>query len=176
MKRFSAALIAASLASLSAASFASSAALIDAFGPRGETLLAQDADSHAAQLFDQVDRDGDNHLSVDEYASQAVVLASLSRFNGKVAIEDRQGETFHIALPEQARAQMSGMEQTAIDAIARNEFYKISGGDGQLSRAEWLAARGRAFAQADFDHDGRLQRQELALFAMDIARYRPGAS
>lgn len=170
MKRTTGVLIATALTAFGAASFASTAALSEAFGPTKQAVALEDARLHADQLFEKIDIDRDGALSIDEYASQAVVVASLARFNGVIAIDGR--ETYNVELPEELNGRIGAVEQTAIDAVARNEFYKISGDDTILTKQEWMTAKMGEFAQVDFNDDGALKGSELEVFAMNIARYK----
>lgn len=169
MKRMTGIVIAGTLMATASAVYAGTLSLPQAFGPAEIELVLDDARLDADRLFDRIDMNRDGALSIDEYASQAVVRASLSRFNGAVVFDG--AETFHVILPEEATKPVRVVEQTAIDAVARNEFYQIAGEDEALSRQEWISSRLNSFAQADFDEDGTLEGNELAVYAMSIARY-----
>ncbi len=169
MKRTTVVMIATALTGFGAVSFASSLATSDAFGPSLTSVALEDTRLDADQLFSKIDMNKDGALSIDEYASQAVVRASLARFNKAVVIDGRA--TFHVQVPDEATNQIAAAEQTAIDAVARNEFYRISGNDASLDKSEWIQSRLTEFADADFDEDGQLRGAELELYALTIARY-----
>ena len=169
MKRTTAVLLGIAVTGFGAASFASTYVVPSQFGPQGESIMLEDARLNADRMFDKIDVDGDGQLSIDEYASQAVVNASLSRFNGIIAVDGR--ETYHIALPAEATGRLSSHEQTTIDAVARNEFYQFAGTDSAMDRREWITAQLTDFAEVDFNEDGVLRGPELEVYSMNIARY-----
>ncbi len=169
MKGTLAILIGVAISGFAAAGSAKNFSQLEAFGPVQAKLELADLQQDAAELFNNVDSDQSGHISVDEYAAQTVVRASLARFTGAVVIDGK--ETFHLTVPAEAMKQLSHVEQTAIDAIARNEFYQLSGSDARIDRGEWMQLTAQGFADADFNNDGRLLGQELHYFAMRIARH-----
>ncbi|MGV6801778.1 MAG: hypothetical protein ACWA5L_07645 [bacterium] len=169
MKRFIGALIAGGFAASATIAFAQSVVLPEAFGETKDQIILDDARLNAERLFTLIDTDHDGFISEGEYASQAVVRASLSRFNGAVIIEGHA--TFNISLPSEVKMPIRTVEQTAIDAVARNEFMHLAGEDKALSRHEWIASRLVEFASVDFDENGILTGKELDVYAMNVARY-----
>ncbi|WP_306250179.1 hypothetical protein [Parvularcula sp. IMCC14364] len=169
MKRTTAVIIATALTGFCAVSFAQSVVMSDAFGPATTTLTVEDTRLDADQLFTKVDTDRDGVISVDEYAAQTVVRANLARFNQAVVIDGEQ--TFHVKVAQEATTALSPSQQTAIDAVARTEFYRISGEDIVLDKNEWIQSRLSQFAAADRDNDGLLRNSELDLYAMRIAQH-----
>ncbi len=169
MKGTLAILIGVAISGFAAAGSAKNFSQLEAFGPAQARLELEDLQQDASTLFDTVDIDQSGSISVDEYAAQTVVRASLARFTGAVVIDGI--ETFHVPVPPEAMTQLSHVEQTAIDAIARNEFYRLSGHDGQINLAEWLELSESGFSDADFNVDGQLSGRELHYFALRIARH-----
>ncbi|NHK27431.1 hypothetical protein FF098_005890 [Parvularcula flava] len=174
MKRTTAVLLGIAATGFGAASFASTYVVPSQFGAESTEIVLEDARLNADNMFDKIDVNGDGLISIDEYASQAVVNASLSRFNGVVAIDGRQ--TFHITLPNEATGRLASYEQTTIDAIARNEFYAFAGSDSAMDRREWIAAKLNDFAEVDFNEDGRLSGPELEVYTLNIARFQTSVS
>ncbi len=170
MKRSGTSFLVSAFVGLSAVCVAATAPVLEAFGPTFSQLDIEDTRQDADQLFDRIDANDDGFLSIDEYASQAVVRASLARFNGAVVVEGAQ--IFNIGIPEGKSRELSRTEQTAIDALARYEFYQVSGDDRILDRSEWIATRLDRFADADFDNNGKLRGAELDFYALRIAKHR----
>ena len=174
MKHTTAVLLGIAVTGFGAASFASTYVVPSQFGQPSEEIVLEDARLNADQMFDKIDINGDGAISIDEYASQAVVSASLSRFNGVVAIDGRK--TYHIVLPAEATGRLANFEQTTIDAVARNEFHDHAGSDSVMDRREWITAQLNDFAEVDFDEDGVLRGPELEVYTLNIARYQTSVS
>lgn len=172
MKRFTAVtLLSATAALAGAVGIAKPAAervVPAAFGSAAETLRIDDVWVDAERVFEKVDVDRNGEISVDEYAAQAVVFAGLARFNGLIAIDGR--ETVHILVPDDVRGELGLAERTAIDAVARGEYYELTEARGALTPRAWVALSVERFAEADRNEDGQLQGRELSDFAMGVAQ------
>ena len=136
-------------------------------GP-AEALRLDDVWVDAERVFYKVDVNADGVIDVDEYAAQAVVYASLARFNGLVAVDGR--ETVHVALPNGTQRELGLAEQTAIDAVARRDYYEMTAETGPLTARDWVALRLGAFSAADRNEDGQLTGRELRTYALGFAR------
>ena len=144
----------------------------DAFGSPAEALYVDDVWVDAERVFDKVDVNRDGVIDVDEYAAQAVVYAGLARFNGVVAVDGRQ--TVHVGLPVSARSEQSELgvaERTAIDAVARGDYYALTAERGPITPRNWVTLQIERFADADRNEDGQLTGRELTAYAMQVARY-----
>ena len=159
---------AALLGAVGVADTAPRAPVAPAFGELAETLAIDDVWVDAERVFAKVDVDRNGEIDVDEYAAQAVVFAGLVRFNGVVAVDGRQ--TLHIGLPTTAEASLGAAERTAIDAVARADYYAVTA-DGPITSRRWVELRMAAFDAADRNEDGVLTGRELSRFAMALARY-----
>ena len=142
----------------------------EAFGNKAVALQKVDVEKDAAVLFAKVDLNQDGRIDVDEYAAQKLVRASLARFTGVVVVDGQ--EVQHINVPAKVVGKMAPHEQTTIDAIARSEFYQVSGDNAYLEKAEWLALSQLNFSEADFDRNNRLQGRELDFYALKVAQSR----
>ena len=139
------------------------------------TRLSQDeAALNATFAFMRADRDGDETLSVDEYAALMVVTAELANLNGFVAVETRNSVAT-IALPVSAPGALGDEEQTRIDAVARHTFYAFAGNDGKMQQGEYLELQNSIFAASDLNANGSLTNAELSIFAQRQANLRPNA-
>ncbi|GAB4521409.1 MAG: hypothetical protein Kow00133_08360 [Amphiplicatus sp.] len=144
-----------------------------AYGGSLERFSEAEARAHAAQVFQRADLNRSGDLDADEYASLAVVVAELARFNGFLALEIG-GEADTIPLPAAARGGLTTAERIRIDAVARAEFYAAAGEDMRLSRDEFVGESAARFSAADRNGDGALVRGELSAFAALAARV-PGS-
>ena len=138
------------------------------YGDLAESLALDDVWVDAERVFAKVDVDRSGEIDVDEYAAQAVVYAGLVRFNGVVAIDGR--ELIHVGLPTEASATMGTAERAAIDAVARDDYYRIAA-EGAITPTRWIAMRMAAFDAADRNGDGQLTGRELQRYAMGLAQY-----
>ena len=141
----------------------------DAFGSPAEALYVDDVWVDAERVFDKVDVNRDGLIDVDEYAAQAVVYAGLARFNGLIAVDGRQ--TVHVGLPRTDRSDLGLGERTAIDAVARNDYYALTAERGPITPRNWVTLQIERFADADRNEDGQLTGRELTAYAMRVARY-----
>ena len=141
----------------------------DAFGQPAEALYVDDVWVDAERVFEKVDVNRDGLIDVDEYAAQAVVYAGLARLNGLVAVDGR--ETVHVGLPYDTRGELGIAERTAIDAVARNDYYALTTERGAMTPRNWITLQIERFAEADRNEDGQLTGQELTRFAMKVARH-----
>ncbi|MEO1136320.1 MAG: hypothetical protein AAFW68_06880 [Pseudomonadota bacterium] len=137
-------------------------------------LSQSDATAYAATVFKRSDRDGDDALSVDEFAALTIVTAELAHFNGFVAVETEE-KLGTIALPVNAPLALGDAEQTRIDAVARHTFYAFAGDDGKMQQAEFLDLQTAIFLSSDLNANGALTKSELAIFAQRQAFLRPKA-
>ena len=143
--------------------------IADAFGSPAEALYVDDVWVDAERVFDKVDVNRDGVIDVDEYAAQAVVYAGLARLNGLIAVDGRQ--TVHVGLPHGDRNDLGTAERTAIDAVARNDFYALTAERGPITPRNWVTLQIERFADADRNEDGQLTGRELTAYAMQVARY-----
>ena len=143
--------------------------IADAFGSPAEALFVDDVWVDAERVFEKVDVNRDGLIDVDEYAAQAVVYAGLARFNGLVAVDGRQ--TVHVGLPRDERSELGIAERTAIDAVARGDYYALTAERGPLTPRNWVTMQIERFADADRNEDGQLTGRELTRYAMQVARY-----
>ena len=172
MKRIATLLTVAAAGTIGAATLAGPAAeraVPTAFGAPAAALYVDDVWVDAERVFDKVDVNRDGVIDVDEYAAQAVVYAGLARFNGLVAVDGRK--TVHVGLPQATEAELALGERTAIDAVARNDYYAITAERGPLTPRNWVTLRIEGFAEADRNEDGQLTGPELTRYAMRVARY-----
>lgn len=139
-------------------------------------LSKDDAAIHARLEFARADRDGDDALSVDEYAALTLITAELAHLNGFIAVErgDAAGEVMTISLPAASAAALSRGEQARIDAVARNRFYGAAGDDAALDEHEFVALQKSVFDSADSNRNGALHKNELQIFASRRANLRAG--
>jgi hypothetical protein len=134
-------------------------------------LRVDDVWLDAERTFAKVDVDMSGLVEIDEYAAQAVVYATLARFEGAVPVDGV--EAMRVDLPGPRGEGIGAAEQAAIDAIARGDFYAVAP-DGQgLSLGDWVALRLQTFGEADHDEDGVLTGRELRSYASAIACYEP---
>lgn len=172
MKRTATILTVAAAATFGAATLAEPTeqrAVPDAFGSPASALYVDDVWVDAERVFDKVDVNRDGVIDVDEYAAQAVVYAGLARFNGLVAVDGRQ--TVHVGLPAADRTELGMAERTAIDAVARNDYYALVAERGAITPRNWVTLQIERFADADRNEDGQLTGRELTAYAMQVARY-----
>ena len=141
----------------------------DAFGTPAEALFVDDVWVDAERVFEKVDVNRDGVIDVDEYAAQAVVYAGLARLNGLVAVDGR--DTVHVGLPHDGREELGLAERTAIDAVARNDYYAVTAERGAMTPRTWVTLQIERFAEADRNEDGQLTGRELTRYAMQVARY-----
>lgn len=146
-----------------------------AYGDGALLRLSQpDADANAEKGFIRADRNGDAMLSVDEFASQAIVKAELAQLNGFVAVETG-GKVQTIFVPAAERTALSASEHVRIDAVARNAFYAFAGDDGWMSKDDYLRMQNVLFDESDLNSNGALTRRELVIYAQRQARLTAGA-
>ena len=143
--------------------------IADAFGAPADALFVDDVWVDAERVFEKVDVNRDGVIDVDEFAAQAVVYAGLARFNGLVAVDGRQ--TVHVGLPHDGRSELGVAERTAIDAVARGDYYALTAERGPLTPRNWVTLQIERFADADRNEDGQLTGRELTRYAMQVARY-----
>ncbi|WP_411820215.1 hypothetical protein ABFZ85_01890 [Hyphococcus formosus] len=137
-------------------------------------LSKTEASIHADQVFFRADQDGDNALSVDEFAALNIVTAELANLNGFVVVEKTNSyET--ISLPDRTSAALSPAEHARIDAVSRHTFYAFAGEDGKMQQGEYKGLQEAIFLSSDLNANGALTRAELALFAQRQAFLRPEA-
>lgn len=133
-------------------------------------LTRQDVAQDAQHSFEEVDTDRNGVIDIDEYAAQAYVQAELARLNRYVTVESN--EAMRIALPSYAPESVTLQERSRISAIARRQYYEFAGADAEIDPGEWAMASQAAFSKADRNDDGRLRRDELTIYANDIAAVR----
>ena len=146
-------------------------------GTQIDRIEFEDVDEHARLTFARADRDQNGSLDVDEYTALRVVEAELTRLKGFYVIETAEGPrtlAFNQS-PEANRNAMGANEQIRVAAVARGEFYQASNADGLVSEEEFVSAQRRLFDVADTNNNGRLQRRELAGYAMRLASFTVGA-
>ena len=131
-------------------------------------LSKSDAVVHAERVFDRADIDGSGALEADEFAALSIVTAELAHLNGYVTIET-DAQPREVALPITAPSALSYGERARVEAVARNEFYVAAGGDGLLSKAEFVDAQLLAFNDADRNRNGVLKPRELSTYAIKQA-------
>lgn len=142
-----------------------------AFGASAETVTSDDAARDAARLFNRADMDANGVVDVEEYAALEVVEAELARLNRAVVIDGVSLR--HIELPAEVADRLSAGERARVDAVARREFHVWSDTENGLAEEAFVALRLARFDAADGDQNGRLQGDEMRLYAQDIAQHRP---
>lgn len=156
-------------AAIAAAGFAMAAvddrALDYAYGDAPLTSLSYDeATQHAELVFERADRDGDQTLSVDEYAALAIITAELAHLNGFVAVEQEDGVKT-ISLSSSAPGALTASEHVRIDAVSRHVFYSFAGADRALDAKEYSLMQSAVFHASDLNANGDLSKRELSVYA-----------
>ena len=144
----------------------------EGFAARGtitDALAIDDVWVDAERVFAKVDVDRNGEIDVNEYAAQALVFAGMARFDGSVMIDGR--ETLRIGLGAIDEAGLGAAERSAIDAVARADYYEAVAQAGRITSRAWVELRLEAFAAADRNEDGQLTGGELTRYAEGFARY-----
>lgn len=166
-------------AAIAAAGFAMAAVNGDPedypYGEAPLTSLSYDeAGTHAELVFARSDRDGDDALSVDEFAALSVITAELAHLNGFIVIEQEEGvKTVPLGAAEAGALPAS--EHVRINAVARHVFYSFAGSDRALDAAEYAEMQSAVFKASDLNANGDLNRKELSAYARRQAFVPTGA-
>ncbi|MEM1379431.1 MAG: hypothetical protein AAGH41_02280 [Pseudomonadota bacterium] len=121
----------------------------------------------AARSFGKFDVNRDGMIDADEYASQRVVVAHLSRFRRSISIDGQTALDFD--LPEDVPMRLGASEKAAIEAVARRDFQVRAFGSAGLETSAWQESQLERFYLADEDGDGVLQGPELVTYVRGVA-------
>jgi hypothetical protein len=129
-------------------------------------LSADDVHGFAVETFAEADRDADAQLTVDEFATRALVVAELSRLNQGVYLAQ---DSMRLGRLPWSLAPLQSDEKNALLSRAQSRFAMSAGPDGLMSYEEyenWLVG---IFHDADISGDLRISQNEAGVFLLRVS-------